>query len=348
MRSTVYAMAAVLALAGCHFNKPAQDAENSDDTESSSDDTKSGASHSNEGLAQSNELDKLNKAPETPKAEKATITDDTDKKDVACSGMNIPDLLSALSQAACERPANAPPPKLQASKDVVDVTATADSSQIAPNGTAQIRVVFKNKTKEKLPLDFTVDPDPRFSFELYTFKGARADKPAGNEPSLPSEASDNAPPEPHQARVVLFPNGTATVVLPWHAVKYKWASKERAKGAIAGRGYPRDPAGPLGKGKYVLRVVTPLLNVDESTDHEISQPRAHFEISGSPVPDAPPPAPVAEKKATPAPAPAASSSESVESKFLKATGGSDTSDKKTDKSNKGDKADKADKADKKK
>ena len=341
MRSTVYAMAALLALAGCHWNRPANDAENTDDTESSSDDKKPSEEHaSNEGLASSNNaldnpgLDK----PNTPRPDKATIVDDTDKKDVACGGMNIPDLLAALSQAACERPANAPPPKQPPTKDVLDVTATADSAQIAPGGTAQIKVVFKNKTKAKLPLDFTIDPDPRFSFELYTFKGSRADKPPGNEPSLPSEASEDSPSEARQARVVLFPNGTATVVLPWHAVKYKWASKERAKGAIAGRGYPKDPAGPLATGKYVLRVVTPLLNADESSDHEISQPRAHFEISGKPAPPEPPPAPpAAEKKPTPTAAPAASSTESMESRFLKATGGApppDQGDKKTDKKKK--------------
>jgi hypothetical protein len=61
-------------------------------------------------------------------------------------------------------------------------------------------------------------------------------------------------------------------------VKYKWASKERAKGALPGRGYPREPGGPLPKGKYVLKVITPLTDVNEGIDHEMSQPKTPIEV----------------------------------------------------------------------
>jgi hypothetical protein len=61
-------------------------------------------------------------------------------------------------------------------------------------------------------------------------------------------------------------------------VKFKWASKDKAKGAMPGRGYPREPAGPIGKGKYVLRVITPLVGVSQGVDHEVSQPRTQVEV----------------------------------------------------------------------
>ena len=78
--------------------------------------------------------------------------------------------------------------------------------------------------------------------------------------------------------MTLAPNGTAKVTESWTAVKYKWASKDKAKGALPGRGYPREPAGPIAKGKYVLRVITPLVGVFEGVDHELSQPRTQVEI----------------------------------------------------------------------
>jgi hypothetical protein len=324
MRSIASGIAILFTFAGCHWNKPAQDAESSEDTESSSDPSSGSSSKGAKSSAEvepsggSTALDNTELGKPSTKAEKATIVDDTEKKDVTCSGMTISDLIASLSQASCELPAKAAAaPQQQTTKDALEVKASA-ASKIAPGSTAQISVVFHNKSKTKLPLDFTVDPDPRFTFELRTPKGARADKPPGNEPSLPAEASDNAPVEPHTARVVLFPNGTATVILPWQAVKYKWATKDRAKGALQGRGYPREPAGPLPKGKYVLRVVTPLTNVEEGVEHEMSQPSVSVEIAGAP--EAPPPPVAATKKESGAPAPAASSEASVEARFLKATG----------------------------
>lgn len=47
-----------------------------------------------------------------------------------------------------------------------------------------------------------------------------------------------------------------------------------------GRGYPREPAGPLAKGKYLLRVITPLAHVDEGGEHELSQPQVPIEVTG--------------------------------------------------------------------
>jgi hypothetical protein len=277
MRSIASGIAIGLALASCHSNKPAQDAESAKDTESSGDRSKTAESDP----SKSNPLGDPSGGASAAGTDKSAFHDDSEKKDeVPCSGSTISDLIATLSQASCELAPNAPAPTQSPTKDTLDVRVSADS-MIAPGATAQVRVVFRNKGTADLPLYFTVDPDPHFTFELYTAKGVRVDKPAGNEPSLPGEAADNEAADSHTARVTLSPNGTATIVLPWQAVKYKWASKEKAKGALVGRGYPREPAGPLPKGKYVLHVVTPLAHVDEGGEHELSQPRVSIEIAGS-------------------------------------------------------------------
>lgn len=278
MKSLASAVALGLVLANCHSSKPAESAgtlEGTAPSNQSAEPDQSGPSAPDNALGG---------APSTPRSDKATIGGDTEKKDTPCSGASLSDLLASLSQASCEVPPNAPAPKEASTKDTLDVRVNADST-VAPGGTAKVTVVFRNKSKGDLPLDFTVDPDPRFAFELYTSKGIRVDKPAGNEPSLPSEAADNEVVEPHVARVTLSSNGTATVVLAWQAVKYKWASKEKARGAVPAHGYPREAAGPLPKGKYTLRVLTPLVRLEEGNEHELSQPHVAIEVTGSPAPD---------------------------------------------------------------
>jgi hypothetical protein len=328
MRLIASAITLFLAFASCANKKPAEEPENSDESASSEESTSESKKATDKPETESDPAQSNALATSgigrglSARAEKATVKDDTEREAVPCSGMKIANLLASISQAACELPEGATASTQQAKKDILEVTLAA-APKIAPGSTAQIGIVLKNKGKTKLPLDFTVDPDPRFTFELYTPKGARVDKPAGNEPALPAEVSDAAL-EARLARVTLDPNGTATLVLPWQAVKYKWAPKEKAKGALAGHGYPREPAGPLPRGKYVLRIVMPLANVDETVDHEITQPRVNIEIAGTPEVAAPPPAASAAPKPPPASAsapPAASASESqVEAKFLKAVG----------------------------
>ncbi len=265
-----------LVLASCHSNKPAESPEGSNGTESSDDPSKGAEKAPSESKA----LGDSSGGPSAPRGDKAVVRDDSEKKDeVPCSGDAISDLMASLSQASCEVAANSPAPDHVPTKDTLDVRVSADS-RIAPGATSQVTIVYRNKGKTALPLDFTVDPDPHFAFEVYTAKGARVDKPAGEEPSLPAEAADNEAADSHTARVTLASNGTAKVVLPWQAVKYKWASKEKAKGALVGRGYPREAAGPLPKGKYVLRVITPLAHADEGAEHELSQPQFPFEVVG--------------------------------------------------------------------
>jgi hypothetical protein len=328
--------AAAIAAAGCHWNKPAQEPESSDESESSSkpgearksaessqaaDVSSAGGAGAGADPSQASAMGTSGLGRTSGRAEKAVIRDDTEKATTACSGTTISDLIASLSQAACELPANAAAAPQPLSKAVLEVTLVPESTRIAPGSTANVRVIYKNKGKASLALDFTVDPDPRFVFELYTPKGARVDKPPGNEPALPAQLTEGDAPETRTARVTLAPDGTATAVVPWRAVRYKWASKEKAKGAIAGHGYPREPAGPVARGKYFLRLVTPLTNVDEGAEHELTRPHANVEIAGTLVPEAPPVE--APRKAPPRPAPAAAAATSdatIEAQFLKAAG----------------------------
>jgi hypothetical protein len=221
-----------------------------------------------------------NRASAAPPADSASIADDAPKKSMDCSGANIADLVAVVSQVSCEVQGGGAT-KSRDVKDVLEITAATDAPKIAPGAKTAVTVTFKNKGKAALPLDFTVDPEPRFEFQLYTPKGKRIDVPTDKQPPLPESVANATTPPSKTARVTLAPNGTAKVNLTWDAVKYKWASAERAKGALPGRGYPREPAGPLANGKYVLRVIMPLTGVAEGMDHEVSQPKIPIEI-GSP------------------------------------------------------------------
>jgi hypothetical protein len=212
---------------------------------------------------------------------KAAPGDDGSKKNTPCGGFDIADLASVLSQADCEV-ANPNTKDQKDLKDTLEVRVVPDSPRIAPGSTATITVTLKNKGKTDLSLDFVVDPEPRFDFELYTLKGSRVDKPSGSEPSLPPEVANAPQPDQKIARVKIAQQGTAKLTLKWNAVTYKWASKDRAKGALPGHGYPKEPAGPLKKGTYILRVITPLTGIFEGIDHEISQPRVQITVGGMP------------------------------------------------------------------
>jgi len=213
----------------------------------------------------------------------ASASADADKgkaqaKAPACGGVEITDLLAMISQSACELPEDKRDKQDRNVKDVLEIEVTSNARHIAPGSNDEIAITYHNKGKVDLPLDFVVDPEPRFELELYTRKGTRVDKPLGGEPALPPEIAKAGPAEKQIARITLAPQGTARLSLTWNAVKYKWASKEKAKGAAAGHGYPREPAGPVPRGKYILRVVTPLVGVQEGNDHEISQPRIPIDV----------------------------------------------------------------------
>jgi hypothetical protein len=207
-----------------------------------------------------------------------TVKDDDTKEAKPCIGDDFPDLVATLSQAACEIPSDKASDKQRDLTGRLEVTVAPDAPKIAGGSTSKVTITLHNKGLKPLSLDFAVDPEPRFEFQAYTTKGTRADRPAGDAPPLPPEVQNAPEVDKGIARVTLAPGGHAQVVGTWTAVKYKWAAKDKAKGALPGRGYPTEPSGPLPKGKYVLRVMMPLLNVTEGDDHEMTQPRVPIEV----------------------------------------------------------------------
>jgi hypothetical protein len=194
-----------------------------------------------------------------------------------CMGFEM-DLMAALNMSACEVQGAKPDSKPKETKDLLVVSATADSARVAHGGHADILVTYTNKSPAPLALDFTVDPTPRFTVETYNAKtNKRVDLPAASQPKLPAGSPPLEPGEAKIARVTLAANGKATVHIPWDAVRTRWAP-EKLKGTPPEMGYPKAPAGPLPKGKYNLRVVTPLTNVFEGIDHEVSAPRTVIEV----------------------------------------------------------------------
>lgn len=187
-----------------------------------------------------------------------------------CVGFEI-DLANELSKAACE--VERKDEKALDPKGVLEVKLTANPPKVAPGGRVDVIVTFANKKKGGgLPLSFTVAPFPKFEIEVYDTKGRRVDAP-GTMPPVPGPQTA----EEKVARVTIAENGKGFVALGWDAVKTRWAP-EKVKGAAIGSSYPRVPTGPLPKGKYKLKVVTPLLGISEGIDHEISSPTVDIEI----------------------------------------------------------------------
>jgi hypothetical protein len=275
------ALLSSLSLASCMHTPPPLDPENTEDDSSNGDAPKkkknpdaispddNGASPLGDGTSHAS----------GPRGEHATIKDDSQKESVACAGASFPTLLAVIAQTTCEVPKATPDNETEHDvKDSLEVKATADTPKVAPGGRVNVTITLHNKGKADLPLDFVVDPEPHFELELHSLKGARADNPPGAEPALPSSVTDQGAPDKAISRITLAPGGTATLAFPWDAVKYKWASADRAKGALPGQHYPRDVAGPLPRGKYALKVVMPLVGVAEGSDHEVSQPRIPIEV----------------------------------------------------------------------
>jgi hypothetical protein len=206
-----------------------------------------------------------------------------EKKD-DCAGFDISNLEDVLLKDACEEP-NVKPDTISPVdlKGKLEVTLTASPTRIGVGGKADLLVTYSNKTKEPLVLHFKLDPMPRFEIEVWDQPKKktpkRVDMPAGNPPSPPEGVNQPAPTEPKSARITLAPNGTARARVPWEALKTKWAP-EKFRGASPERGFPRSPAGPLPKGKYTVKVVTPLAGVSEGVDHEMSTPKVDIEVGG--------------------------------------------------------------------
>jgi hypothetical protein len=195
----------------------------------------------------------------------------------ACTGFEM-DLMAALNQSACEVQNIKPDEKGKDTKDSLSVTATADRARVAPGGHADILVTFANKGNSPLTLDFTIDPTPRFDVETVSAKsGKLVDPPAGDPPKPPGGAPAKEAAPVSTARITIATNGKATVHVGWDATRTRWAP-EKYKGTPLEMGYPRAPAGPLPKGKYSIRVLTPLTHVFEGIDKEVSGPKTTIQV----------------------------------------------------------------------
>lgn len=199
-----------------------------------------------------------------------------DKKDKVCAGFDL-DLANALGQAACEVTPD-PNKKPQDMKGRLEVKVAPLMTTVPSGKRTDLVVTFSNKLPSSIDLDFLVDPLPRFVIEAYDAKSnKRVDLPAGNPPPPPKGVKRPDPAKPSIARISIAANGTAKIVIPWEAVRTRWAP-EKFAGTPPEMGYPRVAAGGLGKGKYRLRVVTPLTNVFEGIDKEVSAPKVEISV----------------------------------------------------------------------
>ncbi len=193
-----------------------------------------------------------------------------------CTGTSI-DLDNALIQRACEVPTDKDA-KVQDLKNILQVKALASPTKGTPGGHVDVLITYVNKGGRPLPLEFKIDPVPRFLVEAYDAKGKkRVDLPKGEPPPPPKDATERLPSREGTARIVIAPYGVAHVKVGWEAIRTKWAP-ELYKGTPIEMGYPRKPAGPLPAGKYQLRIATPLLHVMEGDDHELTAPKIDMEI----------------------------------------------------------------------
>jgi hypothetical protein len=189
-----------------------------------------------------------------------------------CTGSNL-DLTNVLVQSACEVTNSTADSKRRDVSALLEVKASVSPPTIAPGGHADVIVTFTNKSPAPLPLDFILDPTARFTIEAYTSQNRRAELPHTKQPHSKNEPAPSEPTAPGTAEVTVAAGGVASVKLGWDAVKMRWAP-ELLKGTPPELGYPTAPAGPLPRGKYLLKVITPLTGVFEGSDREVSIAKA--------------------------------------------------------------------------
>ena len=189
-------------------------------------------------------------------------------KEAACTSGDFETLEEALKQCDSAMPRSGDVPS--GMRERLEVRVVSGTPSITPGGRVDLTLTLKNKSNEPLPLYFSGDPAPKFEVEALDTKGRRVDLPTGKPPKTPTVPTRDV----KASRVTLAPGGTARVKIPWDAVKTRWAP-EKAK-VWDGRGYPRAPAGPLAAGKYMLRIVLPLIGVFEKGELEL--PKVAMEV----------------------------------------------------------------------
>jgi hypothetical protein len=187
----------------------------------------------------------------------------------ACTGPNL-DLANVLIQSACEVPTPPGDTKpLDVSKSL-EVKVVPIPAEVPPGGHSDLLITYTNKSAAPLTLSFLLDPTPRFTLEVYNSKNARAEMPrssAPNRPGVPAGETSSG-----IAQVTIPAGSKAAAKVDFNAVRLRWAP-ELVKGTPPELGYPTAPAGPLPKGVYTLKVITPLTGVFEGMDKEVSTVR---------------------------------------------------------------------------
>ncbi len=213
---------------------------------------------------------------EAPNESASPVPGEEKKEKVSCTGTEL-ELLSALIQSACEVPNAKPDAKTLEPKGLeISVKPSQGEAKVAAGKSIEFVLTYKNKTANPFPLEFVLDPEPRFVVEAYDEKGTkRIDQPSGPPPKANvQERSTNQ----GTGRITLLPDGTASVKVHWTASRMRWAP-EKLKGSIPGEGFPKAPAGPLAKGKYMLRVVSPIANLTDNEQQEITAPKVLIEVT---------------------------------------------------------------------
>ena len=187
------------------------------------------------------------------------------------------DLGTVLMQAACEVPNPKPEEKSVDMKGKLAVTLQPSEQFISPGSKVDLTLTLSNKSNAPLPLFFTLDPTPRFPTETYDKKGRRVDMPSSKPPALPSGVPPREATSHETARIVIVPNGTVKLTVPWAAVRMRWAP-EKLRGTPPEEGYPRVPAGSLPRGTYTIRVAMPMVLVFEGMDREVSAPKTQVVV----------------------------------------------------------------------
>jgi hypothetical protein len=193
-------------------------------------------------------------------------------KESPCTSIDFEALDDVLKQCDSAMPKAGEVPS--GMRDKLELRVSSSPSSTTPGGHVDLNVTFKNKSNDPLPLFFSGDPSPRFDVEAVDSKGKRVDLPTGKPPKTPALPTRDV----KAAKIILSPGGVARLRIPWDAVKTRWAP-ERVKGGWEGRGYPRAPAGPLGNGKYMLRVILPLIGAFEKGELEV--PKVPIDVGSS-------------------------------------------------------------------
>jgi len=186
-----------------------------------------------------------------------------------CNAMDFDNLEETLKQCEVSMPRPSDVPSI---KDKIELKVAPTPSTTTPGGRVELVITLRNKSSDTIPLYFTVDPTARFDVEATDAKGRRVDLPAAKWPGYPKGWKAEAKDPPKASKITLDKNGTAKIKVAWEAVKTKWAP-DKAK-SWEGRGYPRVPSGPLGPGKYSVRVLLPLVG------GEVETPKAQIEVGG--------------------------------------------------------------------